>query len=91
MTVTQSVNLDTVEADTATNKTSIELIATASPDYAISNDGTVRTLNADAADGTIASPIAAPADVQRNQAAILELSDVVATVIRDLGSKGILG
>ena len=90
MTVTQDVNLDTMEADTATNKTKIEAIATGSPTYTLSNDGTVRTLNADDAAGTISvSPT--QAEVENIRDAVLVQGDVQATVIRDLKAKGILG
>ena len=83
ITVTQAVNLDTLE-------TAVEKIATSSPDYTISNDGTVRTLNADDAAGAIsASPT--QAEVENLRDAILTLADVVATMNRDLQGKDILG
>jgi hypothetical protein len=90
ITVTQDVNLDTMEADTATNKAAIDLIATGSPDYNISNDGTVRTLNADAAAGSISvSPT--QAQVENLRDAQLNSDDVLATFIRDNAAKGIVG
>jgi hypothetical protein len=91
MTVTAAVNLDTVKAASEASTASLTTIQSDSPAYTISNDGTDRTFDADAAAGTISSPVAAPADIQRNQTAILELSDVVATVIRDLKTKGVFG
>jgi hypothetical protein len=90
MLITQEVNLDTVEADTATNKAAVDLIATGSPDYNISNDGTVRTLNADAAAGSISvSPT--QAQVENLRDAQLNSDDVLATFIRDNAAKGIVG
>jgi hypothetical protein len=90
MTVTQPVNLDTMEADTATNKTAIDLIATGSPKYTITNDGTVRTLNADAALGAISATYQ-QAEIEKLRDAILSGADVTATHIRDNVAKGILG
>ena len=83
MTVTQTVNLDTIESQ-------ISLIATGSPDYDISNDGTDRSFNADAAAGAISTPTVLPAEVENIRDAVLELADVLSTLIRDLKDKGIL-
>jgi len=99
MTVTQDVNLDTIEADTASNKAKIDLIATSSLTYSISNDGTDRTFNADAAvagtgiDVADAGPtnVALLSDHDALVTVVLEQGDVQATVIRDLVAKGILG
>ena len=49
MVISQEVNLDTVEAQAAAATTAIADLLNSSPTYSISNDGTVRTLNADAA------------------------------------------
>ena len=90
MTISQSVDLDQVEADTATNKTAIEKIATSSPDYTISNDGTQRTLNADA--GVIVAGLAySQTDFQQLIDAHGDLADFVATNNRDLQNKDVFG
>jgi hypothetical protein len=91
MTISQAVDLDAVEAATAANSASIATIQSGSPDYTISNDGTDRTFNADSAAGAISTPTVAPAEVENIRDALLELADVVATIIRDLDSKGIFG
>ena len=83
MTVTQSVNLDAIEA--AINK-----IATSSPDYTISNDGTQRTLNADDAAGAITNP-PTQADVENIRDAVLVIADFIATMNRDLQAKDVFG
>ena len=88
ITVSQDVNLDTIEADTATNKTAIEKIATSSPDYTISNDGTERTLNADG--GLITAGLTySQTDFQQLIDHVGELSDFTATMNRDLQNKDI--
>ena len=89
MTVTQAVNLDTVEADTAANTTAVGQIQTGTPDYVISNDGTVRTLNADAAAGTISVGYV-QAEIENLRDAQLNSDDVLATFLRDLANKGII-
>ena len=90
MTITQDVNLDTVEADTAANTTAVGEIQTGSPDYTISNDGTVRTLNADAA-LIVAGLTYSQTDMQQLIDAFGVLSDFVATMNRDLQTKDIFG
>jgi hypothetical protein len=90
ITVTQDVNLDTMEADTASNKTAIDLIATGSPAYTITNDGTVRALNADAA-LIVAGAGYSQTDMQTLIDAFGVLSDYAATLTRDHVTKGILG
>jgi hypothetical protein len=90
ITVEQPVNLDTMEADTASNKTKIDLIATGSPAYTITNDGTVRTLNADAA-LIVAGAGYSQTDMQQVIDAFGVLSDYTATLTRDFVAKGILG
>jgi hypothetical protein len=90
MTITQDVNLDTMETDTATNKTAVDLIATGSPAYIITNDTTKRVMDADAAAGSISvSPTAA--EVENIRDAVLNHADVISTMQKDLKAKGILG
>lgn len=86
MTVTQDVNLDTMESDTASNKAAIEGLQDGSPTYTISNDGTDRSFNADAAAGAISATYV-QAEIENLRDAILEQGDVQATVIRDLANK----
>ena len=83
LTVTQPVDLDSMESDLAA-------IATGTPDYDISNDNTDRTLDANAAAGTI-SLNPTQAEVERNRDAILKTADVLSTLIKDLRDKGIVG
>jgi hypothetical protein len=90
MTITQDVNLDTVESDTASNKAKIDPIATGSPTYLITNDSTSRVLNANAAAGAISATYV-QAEIENLRDAILSLSDVEATHIRDGATKGIFG
>lgn len=90
ITVTQAVDLDAIESDTASNTSALASLQDSLPAYSISNDGTDRTFNADAAAGTITNP-PTQAEVENIRDAVLELGDVVATVIRDLGNKSILG
>jgi hypothetical protein len=88
MVISQEVNLDTVEAQAAAATLSLADLLNSLPDYNISNDGTVRTLNADA--GLItAGATYSQTDFQQLIDAVGVLSDVVATVIRDLENKGI--
>jgi hypothetical protein len=89
LTITQEVNLDTVESDTAANTSLLATIASSSPTYAPSNDGTDRTWDANAAAGAITSP-PTQAEVENIRDAVLELSDVVATLVRDLAAKTVL-
>ena len=88
MVISQEVNLDTVEAQAAAATLSLADLLNSLPDYNISNDGTVRTLNADDADGAISvSP--SQAEVENIRDAVLVIGDVLSTVIRDLKNKGI--
>ena len=99
VTITQAVNLDTLESEFATTKTEVDLIVTGSPTYAISNDGTDRTFNANAAvagtgiDVANAGPanVALLSDHDALVAVVQEQSDVIATLTRDLAAKGIVG
>ena len=79
--VTQDVDLDDMESK-------INKVATSSPDYGISNDGTVRTINADDAAGAI-SLNPTQAEVENIRDAVLVMADVLATVIRDLKDKDV--
>ena len=91
MTITQDVNLDAVEAGQQANSASVATIQSSSPTYSISNDGTVRTLNADSAAGAISTPTVAPAEVENIRDAVLIMADVLSTLIRDLKNKDVLG
>lgn len=90
VTVTQGVNLDTVEAQAAAATTALADLLNDLPAYTISNDGTVRTLNADDAAGAISVGYVA-AEIENLRDAILVIGDVLSTVIRDLKNKGIFG
>ena len=90
MVISQEVNLDTMEADTAANTASIATIQSGSPNYTISNDGTLRTLNADAGDMVVSNP-PTQAEMQALVNAFNALSDFVATDNRDLQDKDIFG
>ena len=90
MTVTQEVNLDTIETETTANTASLTSIASGSPTYSISNDGTVRSLNADDAAGAISVGYT-QAEIENLRDATLVHGDVLSTLIRDLKNKDILG
>ena len=90
MTITQDVNLDAVEAGQQANSASVATIQSSSPTYSISNDGTDRSFNADNAAGAISTPVGV-AEVENIRDAVLEQADVLATLIRDLKDKGVLG
>ena len=90
MIISQEVNLDTVESQAAAATLSLADLLDSLPDYNISNDGTVRTLNADDAAGTI-SVAPTQAEVENIRDAALVIGDVLSTVIRDLKNKGIFG
>ena len=90
MTISQEVNLDTVESQAQAATDALAVIQNSSPDYVISNDGTVRTLNADDAAGTI-SVAPTQAEVENIRDAVLTLADFVATNNRDLQNKDIFG
>lgn len=90
MTVTASVNLDTVKADSEANKTSLASLLDALPAYTISNDATDRVYDANAAAGAI-SATPTQAEVENLRDAVLEIADVLATVIGDLVNKNVLG
>ena len=88
MVISQEVNLDKVEAQAAAATLSLADLINSLPDYNISNDGTVRTLNADDADGAISVAVT-QAEVENIRDAVLVIGDVLSTVIRDLKNKGI--
>ena len=90
VTVTQGVNLDTVEAQAAAATSALADLLNDLPAYTISNDGTVRTLNADDAAGAISVGYVA-AEIENLRDAILVIGDVLSTVIRDLKNKQIFG
>ena len=90
MLITQEVNLDTVEAQAAASEQALADLLNSSPDYNISNDGTQRTLNADAALLT-AGPAYSQVDQQTLIDAFGVVSDYLATLTRDLKNKGIFG
>ena len=90
MLITQEVNLDTVEAQAAASEQALADLLNSSPDYNISNDGTQRTLNADAALLT-AGPAYSQVDQQTLINAFGVVSDYLATLTRDLKNKGIFG
>ena len=90
MTVTQDVNLDTMEAQAQAATDALALLQNSLPDYVISNDGTVRTLNADDAAGAI-SINPTQAEVENIRDAVLVIADFIATMNRDLQNKDIFG
>ena len=91
MLITQEVDLDAVEAQAAASTQALADLLNSSPNYNISNDSTLRTLDADDAAGAITTPIVAPAEVENIRDAVLVLADYVATLTRDLKNKGIFG
>ena len=91
MSITQEVDLDAVEAQAAASTQALADLLNSLPDYNISNDSTLRTLDADDAAGAITTPIVAPAEVENIRDAVLVLADYVATLTRDLKNKGIVG
>ena len=90
MIISQEVNLDTVEAESVAATAALAVIQNSSPNYTISNDGTVRSINADDAAGTI-SVAPTQAEVENLRDAILVLADFVCTMNRDLQNKDIFG
>ena len=87
---TLATDLDTVSTQTNANTAAIAVVRSGLPTYVISNDGTVRTFNADAA--LITAGVAySQTEQQQLIDAVGVLSDVLATLIRDLKNKGILG
>ena len=89
VTVTQDVSLDALEAQSNASAATLDTVVTSSPTYTPSNDGTDRTWDADQAAGVIG---AAPtqAQVENLRDSILELSDVLATLVRDLAAKNVI-
>ena len=88
MTVSQDVNLDTVESQAQAATDSLASLLNSLPNYSISNDGTDRTFNADSAAGAITNP-PTQAEVENLRDTVLEIADVLATVIKDLSNKDI--
>jgi hypothetical protein len=89
ITVTQDVNLDTLEAQSGASAATLATLATSSPTYTPSNDGTDRTWNANQAAGAI-SVTPTQAEVENLRDSILVLSDVIATLVRDLAAKNVI-
>ena len=90
MIISQEVNLDTVEAESVAATAALAVIQNSSPNYTISNDGTVRSINADDAAGAISATYA-QAEIENLRDAILTLADFVCTNNRDLQDKDIFG
>ena len=88
--VTQYVDLDTVESQAQAAETALAALLNSLPDYNISNDGTVRVLNADDALGAISATYV-QAEIENIRDAVLNIGDVLSTVIRDLKNKDIFG
>ena len=88
--VTQQGQIDALETQADATDARLDSLLDSSPTYTITNDGTVRSLNADDAAGTI-SAVYSQAEIENLRDAILVQGDVQATVIRDLKNKGILG
>ena len=88
MTISQDVNLDTVESQAQAATDSLASLLNSLPNYSISNDGTDRTFNADSAAGAITNP-PTQAEVENLRDTVLEIADVLATVIKDLSNKDI--
>ncbi len=83
ITVTQDVNLDTIESE-------LNEIHSASPTYTPTNDSTDRAWDCNAAAGAISNP-PTQAEVENLRDSLLELSDVVATLVADFQTKNVLG
>ena len=90
MTITQDVNLDTVESQAAASESRLDTLLNSLPAYSISNDGTTRILDADAGDVTVSNP-PSQAEMQQLVDAFNRLSDFVSTIERDLKNKLIFG
>jgi len=86
MTVTQAVDLDTIESQAVAATAALAVIQSQTPDFAISNDGTQLSLNADDAAGTISATYQ-QAEIENIRDAVLTLADFVATVTRALINK----
>ena len=88
--VTQTVDLDTIESETTANTSALASLLDNLPAYSVTNDGTDRTFSADAAAGAITNP-PTQAEVENLRDTLLEIADVLATVIRDLRNKDVFG
>jgi hypothetical protein len=79
-------------SDLQASVTSIENnVVNSNPVYTRSNDNIDRDWDANAAATQITAPYIMSAEAAQIRDAVLELSDVVATIVRDLQSKGVLG
>ena len=85
---TRAVTPDALEGSAL--QTSVDAIATSSPTYTPTNDATDRAWNANAAAGTISNP-PTQAEVENIRDALLELSDVSATIVSDMQAKNVFG
>jgi hypothetical protein len=88
--IVQPVNLDTVEAQAQAATTALGALQNSLPAYTVTNDGTVRTLNADDAAGVLSAAYV-QAEMENIRDAVLVIGDVLSTVIRDLKNKGLFG
>ena len=86
----QQAALVVVAAQTDDNTTDLSTLQNSLPAYSIVNDGTYRSLDANAAAGTISGPVT-QTEGERLMNAQLISDDVLATLIRDLANKGIVG
>jgi len=86
----QADQIDDLETQADANTAALESLQDSLPVYSISNDGTDRAFSADAAAGAITNP-PTQAEVENIRDAVLEIADVLATLIRDLGDKDLLG
>ncbi|GAF92459.1 unnamed protein product [marine sediment metagenome] len=86
----QQAALVVVAAQTDDNTTNLSVIQSGTPIYAIAGDSTLRSMDANAAAGTI-SVNPTQSEVENLRDAQLVSDDVLATLIRDLGVKGIVG
>lgn len=90
-------DVDTAEANIATNTANITTIAAtvnglldSDPTYTVTNGATDRSFDANAAAGAITNP-PSQAEVENIRDAVLELADVVGTLIGDLQDENVLG
>ena len=79
-----------VASDEDSTSATVSAIANASPVYTPTNVSTDRAFDANAAAGAISDP-PTQAEVENLRDAVLELADVLATLIADLQDKNVLG
>lgn len=90
-TAEQATTLVTLQAEMDAVEAQLAALLTSLPSYTITNDNTVRAFNANDAAGAITAPAVLQAEGENIRDAVLVLADVVATLIRDLKNKQILG